>query len=164
MTASTLKPQLLRHALLRNLNTRQSSKKNPLQKGFTLVELMVVIVIVGILSAIALPNFLNQTNKAKGTEAKQKLSVILREAQAEWQMTGVVADTQAAINQTITNMNTAGRFAYASTVADPVTTATATGNGTDANIPNAIVYNGCVNLDTGEVEISSSPGVAVTCL
>ena len=35
--------------------------RNLLEKGFTLVELMIVIVIVGILSAVALPNFLNQT-------------------------------------------------------------------------------------------------------
>ncbi|MDM7959562.1 MAG: prepilin-type N-terminal cleavage/methylation domain-containing protein [Synechococcus sp. WH 8007] len=163
MTASTLKPQLC-HALLRNLNAKQPGKKNWLQKGFTLVELMIVIGIVGILSAIALPSFLNQTNKAKGTEAKQKLSVVLKEAHVEWQMTGILADTQAAINGTITNMNTAGRFTYAATVADPVTTATATGNSSDSNIDNTIVYNGCVNLDTGEVEVSSSPGVVVTCL
>ena len=50
------------------LNRRNS--KNLLEKGFTLVELMIVIVIVGILSAVALPNFLNQTTKAKVTEAK----------------------------------------------------------------------------------------------
>lgn len=38
---------------------------NALQKGFTLVELMIVIVIVGILSAVALPNFLGTRNKAE---------------------------------------------------------------------------------------------------
>ena len=38
--------------------------KNLLQKGFTLVELMIVIVIVGILSAVALPNFLGTRTKA----------------------------------------------------------------------------------------------------
>lgn len=46
------------------------------QKGFTLVELMVVIVIIGILAAMAIPKFLGATNKTKVSEAKPVLKEI----------------------------------------------------------------------------------------
>jgi len=42
-------------------------------KAFTLSELLVVLVIVGILIAIAIPSFLPLINKAKATEAKIQL-------------------------------------------------------------------------------------------
>merc|ERR1711907_842383 len=51
--------------------------RNMLEKGFTLVELMIVIVIVGILSSVALPTFLSQRDKAKGTECVTKLGALL---------------------------------------------------------------------------------------
>jgi type IV pilus assembly protein PilA len=58
----------LKAKFLQHLAARKNS-----EKGFTLVELLVVIVIIGILTAIALPAFLNETSKAKQTEGKQNV-------------------------------------------------------------------------------------------
>merc|ERR1711871_159987 len=65
--------------------------RNLIEKGFTLVELMIVIVIVGILSAVALPNFLSQTDKAKATEAKSVSSAYLKQIYAAYQEGGLSA-------------------------------------------------------------------------
>lgn len=46
------------------------------QDGFTLVELMVVVAIIGLLSAVAIPNFKKYQAKAKMSEAKLQLSAL----------------------------------------------------------------------------------------
>jgi len=46
------------------------------QKGFTLIELMIVVAIIGILAAIAIPNFLTYQAKSKQSEAKVGLGAI----------------------------------------------------------------------------------------
>ena len=46
------------------------------QEGFTLVELMVVVAIIGLLSAVAIPNFQKYQARSKTSEAKLQLSAI----------------------------------------------------------------------------------------
>lgn len=48
----------------------------PGHAGFTLIELMIVVAIVGVLAAIAIPNFLVYRTKAKQVEAKIQLKAI----------------------------------------------------------------------------------------
>ena len=154
MTASTLKPQL-RHALLRNLNAKQSGKKSLLQKGFTLVELMIVIVIVGILSTIALPNFLSQTDKAKATEAKTGIASIMKQAQAAYLEQGTAPATDIAGKEYGAPANNTQKFNYTASWTSPDYQVTATGNALDGNL-NGKKMIGCIDMNTGVTKMAQN--------
>ncbi len=54
----------------------QTLSKMRTRKGFTLVELAVVIVIIGVLAAFGVPKFLSSVEKSKATEAFNYLSAV----------------------------------------------------------------------------------------
>ena len=136
------------------LNRKKS--RNLLEKGFTLVELMIVIVIVGILSAVALPNFLSQTSKAKATEAKTLSASALKEAQVAWTENGTGGLTDWA--PTYEPDGTGGQCPAETTVfkflcegADPTdVTVTATGGDDAGDLEDETVV-ASVNVRTGGV-------------
>lgn len=54
--------------------------KRKLAKGFTLIELMIVVAIIGILAAIAIPNFMKFQARARQSEAKVNLKAFFTAA------------------------------------------------------------------------------------
>ncbi len=84
--------------LTRYLNSRLKETDS----GFTLVELIVVVVIIGILSSIAIPSFQNASEKAKQKEASSLIASYLKAAQAYYTENSITPDRSSHIGQYIT--------------------------------------------------------------
>lgn len=129
-------------------------------KGFTLVELMVVIVIIGILAALAIPRFLGATNKTKASEFKPVMKQIYTLQSAyKQEHDSYSSDASGAQISFDVPSGSSARFSYKvmdGTTAQAVGVATPTGNGLkisyDGNSSHLLTTadQGCA-LSTGDI-------------
>jgi type IV pilus assembly protein PilA len=82
--------------------------KTRMQAGFTLIELMIVVAIIGVLAAIAIPAYQNYIARAQITDALTMLGGLRNPVSEYWQSNGT-APTYADINRTGT-LTTAGNY------------------------------------------------------
>ncbi len=68
------------------------------QKGFTLIELMIVVAIIGVLSAIAVPAYKDYVTKSEVASAVATLKSIITPAELYYQENGSFPSTSAALN------------------------------------------------------------------
>ena len=137
------------------------------RKGFTLIEILIVVVILAILAAMILPRFLGQTESAYVAEAQQSLGV-LRRAQVNHYDTGAAAyvvypgaDAAAALAALGLSSLTETNFTY---TCDNAGACTATRKvGTLANGTIAVTIGGVFSCDGTKYALVDAGNTAKGC-
>ena len=130
------------------------NKLETTQKGFTLIELMIVVAIIGILAAIAMPQYSNYIKRGKAAEATSNL------ANLRIKMEQCFQDNRDYSTCTGFCTTTAGNFTYACSPAPTATTYTIVATGVTARGMPSTDFS--FSVDQNNAKTSNFDGTAGT--
>ncbi|MCY1075988.1 type IV pilin protein [Archangium lansingense] len=148
---------------------------SPQRRGFSLIELMIVVAIIGILAAVAIPNFLKFQARAKQAEAKANLRTWFTTQRSYLQEKGTYAEAHGTVGFSPERGN---RYAYYFAPTRTCEERKADGSITRPDLANCITVDEAkfkvptstpapmpvsFSWTTGEGEAPKSPGISGTC-
>jgi general secretion pathway protein G len=74
------------------MSTLTTTNTNIIRRGFTLIEILIVVVILGILAAIVVPQFTNAADSAKSSSLKSQLQTLRGQCELFYAQTGAYPD------------------------------------------------------------------------
>jgi prepilin-type N-terminal cleavage/methylation domain-containing protein len=112
------------------------------RRGFTLVEVLIVVIIVGILSLAAMPLITNNTRDARRAEGEQMMGCARDYCRAEYSKTGNAADVTAGFTAQAASGNFTGEYFAVATYSETSSVA-----GMDASVQTNAAPDGTGTLD-----------------
>ena len=86
----------------------QRNFKTNTHRGFTLIEILIVVVILGILSSIVIPQFTNATENAEETSSRAQLNILRGQMSMYWVTNGASTDVGSNVEEVVAVLDDAG--------------------------------------------------------